>query len=83
MSLATTASSQNDDGDSAQTGRTQVVPYELETAGRQVTEKTADDTNPFTKCAGPTGPEGASCDPQNVMHERLRSERATRLATLT
>ena len=63
MSLAATASSHEDDGDSAKARRTSVVPQEPQLAGQQVNDTTADATNPNATRAEPTRPEGESYGP--------------------
>ena len=63
VSLAATASSHEDDSDSAKARRTSVVPQQHQPASRQVTGTTADAVNPNATRAEPTRPEDVSYKP--------------------
>ena len=67
MSLAASASSHEDDGDSAKARRTSVVPQEPQLASQVVADTTADATNPDVTSAKPTRPEGASYNPPDQL----------------
>ena len=67
MSLAASASSHEDDGDSAKAHRTSVMPQDPEPASQMVTNTTADAMNPNATRAEPTRPEDASYNPPDQL----------------
>ena len=81
VSLAASASSQEDDGNDPEVHRTSVVPQHPQPASQQVNDTTADAANPNTTSARPTRPEDESHTPPDELPSPLLEGRRTGAST--